>query len=408
MYDIIEQYRIRDEILKERLDTILPAVMKETGTEFWLIASREYHEDPMFRHIVPAHYPTARRLTILVFAFENNELKKISVSMPDAALEKFYERDWDSQNETQFEALTRIIRRIDPTRITVNVSEHNYAYTDGLSHGLYLQMKKEMPEDIIARFCGSDEAGIRLMETRTKTELKYWPHVMETAGEIIEAAFSDEVITPGVTTCRDVMDFMTRRVNELGIVTWFEPTIDLQNETGMHGEETVIQRGDLLHCDFGIVYLNLCTDTQLLCYVLKEGESDVPAELKEALKRNNRFQDIVSENMQTGRTGNEVFLASIARGREEGLRPMLYTHPLGLFGHACGPTIGLYTNQNPIYPAGENQVNDLTGYALELNTTEYLEMYQRDTFIYTEESIVLIGGKAHYLQEGREWIRKVG
>ena len=95
MYDIIEQYRIRDMILKERLDKVLPEVMKETGTEFWIIASREYNEDPMFRHIVPARYPTARRLTILIFAIENNELKKISVSMPDAALEKFYERDWD-------------------------------------------------------------------------------------------------------------------------------------------------------------------------------------------------------------------------------------------------------------------------------------------------------------------------
>lgn len=408
MYDIIEQYRIRDMILKERLDKVLPEVMKETGTEFWIIASREYNEDPMFRHIVPARYPTARRLTILIFAIENNELKKISVSMPDAALEKFYEHDWDRQNETQFEALTRIIRRIGPSRITVNVSAHNYAYTDGLSHGLYLQMKEELPEDITARFVSSDEAGIRLMETRTETELKYWPHVMETAGGIIEEAFSDEVITPGVTTCRDVMDFMTRRVNELGITTWFEPTIDLQNETGMHGEETVIRRGDLLHCDFGIVYLNLCTDTQRLCYVLKEGETEVPEELREALRRNNRFQDTVCENMKAGRTGNEVFLSAVEQGKEAGLRPMLYTHPLGLFGHACGPTIGLWTNQNPIYPAGENKVNDRTGYALEGNTTEYLKMYQRDTFIFTEESVVVMDGNVHYLQEGREWIRKVG
>ena len=297
MYSFSEQQHIRDLFLKERLETVLPRIMKETGTEFWIIASREYHEDPMFRHIVPSRYPTARRLTILIFALENGEVKRISVSMPDPVLNEYYEHDWDRQNESQFEALTRIIRRIDPERITVNVSEHHYAYTDGLSHGLYLQMKEELPEDITARFCGSDEAGIRLLETRTDSELKYWPHVMETAGSIIEEAFSDSVITPGVTTCRDVMDFMSEQVNRRGIVTWFEPTIDLQNETGMHGEDTVIQRGDLLHCDFGIVYLNLCTDTQRLCYVLKEGESDVPEELKEALRRNNRFQDIVCEKM---------------------------------------------------------------------------------------------------------------
>ena len=163
MYSFSEQQHIRDLFLKERLETVLPRIMKETGTEFWIIASREYHEDPMFRHIVPSRYPTARRLTILIFALENGEVKRISVSMPDPVLNEYYEHDWDRQNESQFEALTRIIRRIDPKRITVNVSEHHYAYTDGLSHGLYLQMKEELPEDITARFCGSDEAGIRLL-----------------------------------------------------------------------------------------------------------------------------------------------------------------------------------------------------------------------------------------------------
>ena len=408
MYDIVEQYRIRDEMLKDRLENVLPKVMKETGTECWIIASREYHEDPMFHHIVPSHYPTARRLTILVFAMENGETKRISISMPDEALEQYYERDWQRNEETQFEALTRVIRRIDPEKISINVSPGHYAYTDGLSHGLYLQMMEELPEDITSRFTDSDEAGILFLETRTETEMKYWPDVMKTAGDIIEEAFSDAVITPGVTTCRDVMDFMERKVNELGITTWFEPTIDLQNETGMHGENTVIQRGDLVHCDFGIVYLNLCTDTQRLCYILKEGETDVPKELKEALARNNRFQDIVCEKMKTGKTGNEVFLSSIEAGKAEGLRPMLYTHPLGLFGHGCGPIIGLFTDQNPIYPAGELAVHEHTGYALELNTTEYLEMYQRDTFIFTEESVVVSDDKVEFLQDGRKWIRTAG
>ena len=78
MYDLIEQYRIRDEMLSERLNHVLPAVMKETGTECWLIASREYNEDPMFPFIVPSLYPHARRLTILIFALQNDRLRRIS------------------------------------------------------------------------------------------------------------------------------------------------------------------------------------------------------------------------------------------------------------------------------------------------------------------------------------------
>lgn len=405
MYDIIRQNQIQDEITLERLEKVLPDVMRETDTEFWIIASREYNEDPMFHHIVPALYPTARRLTILVFADWGKD--RISLSMPDAVLERFYVRDYDRENETQMQALERVIRKYDPQKITLNISGH-FAYTDGLSAGLYRKLMNELPEDITKRFVSNDQAGIRFLERRTETELKYYPEVMKEALDIIEAAFSDDVITPGVTTCRDVMDFMIRRVNELGITTWFSPDIDLQNENGKQGEGTVIQRGDLLRCDFGITYMNMCTDTQRLCWVRKQPGDELPAELAEAMKRNNRFQDIVRENMKVGRTGNEVFLAAVREGKEEGIRPVLYSHPLGVFGHSCGPTIGLWNDQGPIYPAGENVVHEHTSYALELSTIEYLEMYQRDTWISTEESVVLVNGRVDFLGEGRERIKVIG
>ncbi len=405
MYDIIRQNQIQDEITLERLEKILPDVMRETDTEFWIIASREYNEDPMFHHIVPALYPTARRLTILVFADYGKQ--RISLSMPDAVLERFYVRDYDRVNETQMQALERVIRKYDPKKITLNISDH-FAYTDGLSAGLYKKLLNELPADITGRFAANDQAGIRFLERRTETELKYYPEVMREALDIIEAAFSDEVITPGVTTCRDVMDFMIRRVNELGITTWFSPDIDLQNEKGRQGEDTVIERGDLVRCDFGITYMNMRTDTQRLCWIRKQPGDELPAELAEAMKRNNRFQDIVRENMRVGRTGNEVFLAAVKQGKEEGIRPVLYSHPLGVFGHSCGPTIGLWNDQGPIYPAGENIVHEHTSYALELSTIEYLDMYKRDTWISTEESVVLVNDRVDFLGEGRERIKVIG
>ena len=154
--------------------------------------------------------------------------------------------------------------------------------------------------------------------------------------------------------------------------------------------------------------MNLCTDTQRLCYVLKEDEEDIPEELKVALKRNNRFQDIVRENMKIGRSGNDVFEMSIAQGKEEGLRPILYTHPLGFHGHAAGPTIGLFSNQNRIPVKGDLLIHNYTGYALELSIVEYLEMYQRDTYIFTEESVVLVDNEVSFLAQGRDTMYVVG
>ncbi len=406
MKTIVEQNQIKDEILKERLE-MAGKIMQECDVEAWLILSREYNEDPLFHALTPSHFPTARRITILVLSQKNGICENWSVSMPSSELEEFYRRDYDMKTESQMTALTRVLRRIDPNKIAIDVSDH-FAYTDGLSVGLYRMMMNELPKDLTDRFVSADEVGIRLLETRTPKEREVFPEVMKVAMDIIEKTFSDEQIVPGVTTCRDLMNFMEQEVNNLGIEYWFEPTIDLQRHDGMHGEETVIERGDLLHCDFGVRYLNLCTDTQRLCYVLKEDETDIPEELKAAFKRNNRFQDIVRETMKIGRSGNDVFEMSIAKGKEEGLRPVLYTHPLGFHGHAAGPTIGLFSNQNRIPVKGDLLIHNYTGYALELNVIEYLEMYQRDTFIFTEESVILVDDEVHFLAEHRDKMFVVG
>ena len=406
MRSVAEQNKIMDEILHDRL-TLAGEVMKECDVEAWLCLSREYNEDPLFHALTPSHFPTARRITILLLTQKDGVCERYCVNMHDPDLEKFYVQDYDMKNETQMEALTRVLNKINPKNIAINVSD-NFAYTDGLSAGLYKQMLKELPKELTDRFISSDEVGIRFLETRTPKELEIYPEVMDVAMEIIENTFTDKMITPGVTTCRDLMDYMEQEVRDRGITYWFEPTIDLQRHDGMHGEETVIERGDLLHCDFGITYMNLCTDTQRLCYVLKEGETEVPAELLNALKRNNRFQDIVRENMVIGRSGNDTFEMSIAQGKEEGLRPILYTHPLGFHGHAAGPTIGLFSNQARIPVKGDLQLHNHTGYALELSIVEYLDMYKRDTYIFTEESVILIDNEVHFLASGRENMYVVG
>ncbi len=408
MYSLAEQYRIADICLKERLETVLPKAMEETGIEAWLIACREYNEDPIMKFIAPCHYPTARRLSIFLFFHKDGVTRRISLSRPDPELAKYYEQGYDPKSEKQTEAVIRTLKELDPKNIAIDVSKDDYAYTDGLSHSLYEMFMKELPKDITDRFVSADALGIRYLETRTATELKYYPEVMSEAMEIIEAAFSDEVITPGKTTCRDVIDFMEQMTNDKGITLWFPATIDLQREGGMFEEDAVIQRGDLLHCDFGIVYLNLCTDTQRLCYVAREGEKDLPEELKRGMEHNNRFQDIVRKHMARGLSGNEVFEASIEEGKKEGLRPILYSHPCGLFGHSAGPSIGLWDHQVGDLPHGKMKLNDDTSYALELNVVEYLDMYRQDTYIFTEETVVLHDGEVSFLAPNRDRIKVIG
>lgn len=400
MRDLVSQNKIKDEILKERLE-LAGKIMHECDVEAWMILSREYNEDPLFHALTPSAFPTARRITILVLSQKDGVCTNYCVNMHDEALEEYYIQDYKMNEESQMVALERVLRRINPNKIAINISDH-FAYTDGLSVGLYRKLCNELPEDLVSKFVSSDDIGVRLLEARTPLEKHYYKEVMDEAMDIIETTFSNKVIEIGKTTCDDLVNFMLQEVNNRGITCWFTPTIDLQRKGGRFDGNTVIERGDLLHCDFGITYLNICTDTQRLCYVLKEGETSLPDELANAMKRNNRFQDIVRENMTIGKDGNTVFFDSVKKAKEEGLRVMLYTHPCGFHGHGAGPDFGLFSNQGFLPVMGEQVIHNNTSFALELNTCEYLEMYEMDTYLFTEETVILIDDEVHFIADGRE------
>jgi Xaa-Pro aminopeptidase len=161
---------------------------------------------------------------------------------------------------------------------------------------------------------------------------------------------------------------MWEKIRALGQTTWFEPGISLQRPKGSpYKDSPVIHPGDLLHCDFGINYLRLDTDTQQLAYVLKAGETDAPPGMKAALTQGNRLQDILLGEMKEGLTGNQVLAAALKRAKDEGLRPSIYTHPLGFHGHAAGPTIGLWDKQGGVPGAGDYPLHFDTVYSIELN-----------------------------------------
>lgn len=362
-----EQNEIKDVCLKERLELIVPKVLKDSEADMWIVASKEYHEDLVFDSITPASYLTARRITMLVFVKDGDEVKRLSLSMPDGALNSFYPQYWKFGEEEQMEALNRLLVEYDPKNIAINISE-DHTYADGLSYGLYQTFLKEIKAPYNERFMVDAMIPIKIMEIRTPTEFTLYPELMNLAFSVIEEAFSLKVIEPGKTTCQDVEYFMMDKVTQSGLQYWFSPTIDLQRE-GHDGViyEGVIEKGDLLHCDFGIKYLNLCSDTQRLAYVAKDDDEDIPQWMKDGFKVNNRFQDIVGECMADGKSGNDVLMDALNKAHEEGIDACLYSHPCNIYGHGPGTTIGLWNNQNPIPIRGDILMSYDTVYALELN-----------------------------------------
>ena len=364
-------------MLEDRLENLLPRLMRESGIDMWVVINREYAEDPVYLTLVPAPVFAARRTTMLVFHDRGVDEGVERLTVSRYGLGDLYETAWDGGSlDEQWARLAEVIAERDPRAIGVNTSEH-WAVGDGLSSGLRARLEVALPETLRARMVPAEPLCIRWLETRTAMEMEVYPQLMLLARGAIRDAFSSDAITPGVTTTDDVAWFLRQRFTDLGLPVWFMPYCNVQREglvppdgSSSYGvEHQVIQRGDVLHTDVGIHYLRLCTDTQEMAYVLKIGEEDVPDALKEAMATGNRWQDLLTGSFTQGRTGNEILAETRRRADAEGITCSVYTHPLGFHGHAAGPTIGMWDNQGPTPIKGDWQLRAGTCYAIEGNVT---------------------------------------
>jgi len=362
-----DQARVVDGWLKVRLDTVLPELMRREKFDMWLVICEEYNEDPVYLTLVPFEDLSARRLSMLVFydRGEGQGIEKFTVSR--YGIGDLFKSVWDPVKQPdQWQCLAQFIKDRHPKRIGIDESE-TFAFGDGLTASLKERLVRVLGKEYESRLQSAERLAVGWLERRIPEELETYTHVVAIAHAIIAQAFSREVITPGATTAEDVSWWMRERIRGLGLSVWFHPDISIQRAKASPYKGDIIHCGDLLHCDMGITYLRLNTDTQQHAYVLKEGEADAPQGLKDALAQGNKLQDILLAEFREGRTGNEVLSAALAKAKGEGLKPSIYTHPLGTHGHAAGPTIGLWDRQNGVPGAGDYPLFYDTVYSIELN-----------------------------------------
>ena len=387
---------LKDELLEDRFQHLLPQLMDEANLDMWLLISREYNEDPVLKTMLPARWLNARRRTMILFYRnkQQNTIERIAVARYDIG--KSIKSAWNKELEpNQWKALSAIIAERNPTKIGINYSKH-FALADGLVKTDYEELVENLPDSLTSKLVSAEKLAIAWLETRTDKEMKLFRKLVKTTHDIIDVAFSEKVIEPGKTTTEDVVWFLRQTVTDMGLETWFHPTIDIQRtnqELQSHiysftkgDKDKIIQKGDLLHCDFGITYIGLNTDCQQHAYVLKDNETSVPEYLATAFKKGNRLQDILTTTMQEGKTGNEILLSSLSIAKEEGLHPSIYTHPLGKYGHSAGTTIGMWDSQGGVPFNGDYSLHKNTVYAIELNVTVSIPEWQKDIRIMLEEA----------------------
>ena len=377
-----QQAAIQQAWLEERLEVNLPAVMRAHDVDMWVVTMREYNEDPVFRGLVSATTFAARRRSIYVFFDRGKEKGVERLALGGTSQGGLYEayRGEASTSTTQkaelwgmdqWRLFARLVRERNPKAIAVNISaDHNFA--DGLTVGEWEQMKAALGPELEKRIVRNPRLAIDYLALRVPGMAPTYRRLQTIVHEVISAAFSNLVITPGVTTTADVVWWMRQRVNDMGLGTWFQPSVEIQrmgvSESELDGNP-VIQRGDVLHCDFGITAMGLQTDTQHMAYVLREGETQAPAGLNTALARANRLQDILLDKTKPGKSGNQVLREVLAQMSAEGLDGTMYSHPIGDHGHGAGPLIGLWDYQEGVPGRGDVPVLPNMWFSTELQVT---------------------------------------
>jgi Xaa-Pro aminopeptidase len=376
-----EQAAIRQDWLRTRLDSVLPAVMRTHGVDMWVLSMREYAEDPVFASISAPTTFAARRRSIYVFSL-----------LPDGTVERLalgggtqggvYEAFRSSRpaptqatrelvGDEQWLLFRELVEARDPASIALNI-DPVWAFSDGLHAGEREELEAALGP-YAARVRRAPGLAIDYLATRIPAMTPVYRRLQETVHATLAEAFSNAVITPGETTTEDVVWWLRERIASIGMTTWFQPSVGVQRAGGEAGFESsdsvVIQRGDLLWTDFGVVALGLHTDTQHLGYVLRPGESALPAGLLRCLATSNRLQDIVVEEMRVGRTGNEVLASALSRMRDAGIDGTVYGHPVGDHGHGAGPLIGRWDGQEGVPVRGDVELRPSTWHSVELQAT---------------------------------------
>ena len=375
-----EQASIQQAWLRQRLDVNLPALMRKHHISMWIVACREYAEDPAFFSLVSPAVFAARRTTIYVFndpgpgkPFERLALGGESngglytvYRDPDAPGREIY-------GEGQWQTLRKLVDSRKPANIAIDISPV-HAFSDGLTVSLHNKLLDALGTENAKRLIHSDLLALEYQDMRVPDMLPAYREMMRVVHRLIGRAFSNEVITPGKTTDEDVVWWLRQQVNDMGYGTWFQPSVMIQRKGAKKGldflkkaQGIVIERGDVLHTDFGITAMRLNTDTQHMGYVLRSGERNIPPGLKQALMNGNKLQDIVLERLKPGQTGNQILRDALAAMHQTGIKGTIYSHPIGDHGHAAGPLIGLWDRQEGVPGRGDVPVIPMSWFSIELS-----------------------------------------
>ena len=407
-----EQLRIRESWMKTRHE-MLPEMMQRHAIDMWIVVNEEFNNDPLTEYVAPPRpYAGNRDIFIFILSDDDAGLRKVALTgYEEENLARFFElaqfKPDPNDPRKPEEVLAELYEHYQPETIGLGTGGKR-GMTRSLTHDSYLMLSEAMGEQATARFVSAEPLIEEFLETRIPEELPHYTDLVQLTEEITRRALSNEVIEPGTTTVGDVRNWLYDALWDAGVETWFQPDMRLQRKDysgnmsrgflAVAPENLVIERGDLIHVDFGISYMGLDSDWQKHAYVLREGEEAAPQGLQIAMANTHALQDaLMLRASRPGRTAGEVHDATMAEMKEKGIEAQVYSHPLGNHGHGMGAGIS-FSNEKHETRSGKT-LRKGAYIAIELNTrTPVPEWDNQGVFIMMEDP-------AHLTDEGWQFFR---
>jgi Xaa-Pro dipeptidase len=401
-----EQLETRERWLRARLDRLLLPMMRRHKIDMWVVTNEEFHPDPVVPHVAPP-IPYQGRRDFFIFSDRGTErLERIAVvRYPEERLKRFFEVVNPPGRETAA-ALRKIVEERKPRAIALNMGGVR-GVTGSLTYDAHKFLSESLGPEHSAKFVPAAPLIVEYMDTRLPEELEHYRTAVHVTDILTRRAFSNEVITPGKTTVGDVRWWFLQQVSNLGLDVWFHPDIRVQRRDREVGktqqflsvadESVVLERGDVIHIDCGINYLGLSTDWQKMAYILRPGERDAPEGLRRALANTNRLQDALFKHIRAGAYGHEVYDATMADMKREGIEAMIYSHSVGTQGHALGAGIDFRRPAAGAPPEPPFREGSYT--SIELNTSTPVPEWGG------QKVTIMMEDDAYLTAQGMRWFR---
>ncbi|MCC7052474.1 MAG: aminopeptidase P family protein [Gemmatimonadaceae bacterium] len=341
------------QIRKEKFDHILPQAMRENGIDMWIVVQKEGHDDPMAT-ILGGGYTGS--VGYFVFTDRGGDhIERAALGIEDhhrAACGAYDIPD----GETDIRAF---VAARNPKRIGINLSAE-MGMADGLTKTLHDQLVTALGPTYAPRLVSAEKLVSDFSSRRTASEIVAFGEAGELGRQIAERALSNEVITPGVTTLADVAWWIEQQQYERRLGSSFGvPSVYITGPNGIEAtsNDRIIQRGDLVMLDFGVGYLSMWTDQKRIAYILKPGETALPASFQRAFDNAVRVRDVIHRTARPGRTAQQMMDVVNAAIVQAGILQMrgfnqpradasvefiIGCHSVGDWGHGIGPSMAFF------------------------------------------------------------------